>query len=112
MTNFISLVTIWGFSTNFRPHAQEQVPSEPVFRTPKTIELSKQAIDLRYSLLPYNYHFFENNTKGLPLMRPLFFEDSRIEIDTVSSTYLWGNDFLISQLQNQIKNYKKFIFKY
>ena len=99
------------FQPIFRPHAQEQVPSEPVFRTSKTIELSKQAIDLRYSLLPYNYHLvFENNTKGLPLMRPLFFEDSRIEIDTVSSTYLWGNDFLISPITKPNQKLQKVHF--
>ena len=87
------------FQPIFRPHAQEEVPSEPVFRSQKALELSKQAVDLRYSLLPYNYHLvFENNTKGLPLMRPLFFEDSRIEMDTISTTYLWGNDFLISPI--------------
>ncbi len=87
------------FQPIFRPHAQEEAPSEPVFRSQKALELSKQAVDLRYALLPYNYHLvFENNTKGLPLMRPLFFEDSRIEMDTISTTYLWGNDFLISPI--------------
>ena len=87
------------FQPIFRPHAQEEVPSEPVFRSQKALELSKQAVDLRYALLPYNYHLvFENNTKGLPLMRPLFFEDSRIEMNTISTTYLWGNDFLISPI--------------
>ncbi len=87
------------FQPIFRPHAQEEAPSEPVFRSQKALELSKQAVDLRYALLPYNYHLvFENNTKGLPLMRPLFFEDSRIEMNTISTTYLWGNDFLISPI--------------
>ena len=87
------------FQPIFRTHAQEEAPSEPVFRSQKALELSKQAVDLRYALLPYNYHLvFENNTKGLPLMRPLFFEDSRIEMNTISTTYLWGNDFLISPI--------------
>ncbi len=85
------------FQPIFRPHAQEEVPSEPVYRSKEALKLSKKAIDLRYALLPYNYHLvFENNTQGLPLMRPLFFEDSRLEMNTVSSTYFWGNDFLIS----------------
>ncbi|MAH20603.1 MAG: glycosyl hydrolase, partial [Flavobacteriaceae bacterium] len=85
------------FQPIFRPHAQEEVPSEPVYRSEEALKLSKKAIALRYALLPYNYHLvFENNTQGLPLMRPLFFEDSRSEMNTVSSTYFWGNDFLIS----------------
>ena len=99
------------FQPIFRPHAQEEVPSEPVFRSQKALKLSKQAIDLRYALLPYNYHLvFENNTKGLPLMRPLFFEDSRSEMDTISSTYLWGNDFLISPITNAGQEQQKVHF--
>ena len=89
------------FQPIFRPHAQEEVPSEPVYRSEEALKLSKKAIALRYALLPYNYHLvFENNTQGLPLMRPLFFEDSRSEMNTVSSTYFWGNDFLISPVTN------------
>ena len=89
------------FQPIFRPHAQEEVPSEPVYRSEEALKLSKKAIALRYALLPYNYHLvFENNTEGLPLMRPLFFEDSRSEMNTVSSTYFWGNDFLISPVTN------------
>jgi alpha-glucosidase (family GH31 glycosyl hydrolase) len=85
------------FQPIFRPHAQEEVASEPVFRSEEVLKLSKKAIALRYALLPYNYHLvFENNRQGLPLMRPLFFEDSRSEMNTVSSSYFWGNDFLIS----------------
>ena len=99
------------FQPIFRPHAQEEVPSEPVFRSQKALKLSKQAIDLRYALLPYNYHLvFENNTKGLPLMRPLFFEDSRSEMNTISSTYLWGNDFLISPITNAGQEQQKVDF--
>ena len=83
------------FQPIYRPHAQEEVPSEPVFREPKTKVLAKKSIELRYSLLPYNYNLaFENSVNGSLLMRPLFFEDnSLIEVD---KTYLWGDSFLVS----------------
>lgn len=86
------------FQPIYRPHAQEAVPSEPVFREPRTKELSKQAIELRYKLLPYNYTLaFRNSTEGLPLMRPLFFEEpDNFRLYSVAGTYLWGDDFLIS----------------
>jgi alpha-glucosidase (family GH31 glycosyl hydrolase) len=88
------------FQPVFRPHAQESVPSEPVFKDDKTKSLAKQAIDLRYSLLPYNYTMAkENSTNGMPLMRPLLFEcpqDS--SAFTVSSSYLWGLSFLITPI--------------
>ena len=86
------------FNPIFRPHAQEDVPSEPVFRNEKAKALAKEAIELRYKLLPYNYNLvYENNQFGKPLMRPLFFEESdNPELFNYSKTYLWGNDILVS----------------
>jgi alpha-glucosidase (family GH31 glycosyl hydrolase) len=86
------------FQPIFRPHAQEDVPSEPVFRSPKAKALAKEAIILRYKLLPYNYTLaYHNHTSGAPLMRPLFFEEpKKSQLSSLSSTYLWGIDFLIT----------------
>lgn len=85
------------FQPIFRPHGQEEVPSEPVFRSEKAMQLAKEAIQLRYKLLPYNYHLvYENHTKGTPLMRPLFFYYPDNTAATIATTYLWGNDFLIA----------------
>ena len=86
------------FNPIFRPHAQEDVPSEPIFRSEKAKALAKEAIELRYKLLPYNYNLvYENNQFGKPLMRPLFFEESdNPELFNYSKTYLWGNDILVS----------------
>tara|TARA_R110002111_G_scaffold73896_2_gene117854 strand:- start:4336 stop:6729 length:2394 start_codon:yes stop_codon:yes gene_type:complete len=86
------------FNPIFRPHAQEDVPSEPVFRSEKAKTLAKEAIELRYKLIPYNYNLvYENNQFGKPLMRPLFFEEpNNIELFNYSNTYLWGNDILVS----------------
>ena len=86
------------FQPIFRPHAQEEVPSEPVFRSPKAKKLAKEAIELRYKLLPYNYTLaYHNHISGAPLMRPLFFEEpKKRQLSSLSSTYLWGIDFLVA----------------
>ena len=85
------------FQPIYRPHAQEQVPSEPVFRGDQAKQLAKKSIELRYQMLPYNYNLvFENHTKGIPLMRPLFFEGDEPALSTLSETYYWGNDFLVT----------------
>ena len=88
------------FQPIFRPHAQEDVASEPIYKDDKTKTLAKKAIILRYSLLPYNYTLaFENNQKGSPLMRPLFFEEPQNKkLLTVDDTYLWGNAFLVTPI--------------
>ncbi|MCI2228218.1 DUF5110 domain-containing protein [Polaribacter sp. MSW13] len=87
------------FQPIFRPHAQEDVASEPVFRSDYAKKHAKKAIELRYKMLPYNYNLaFENNQKGTPLMRPIFFEEDDEKLMTNSVTYLWGKDFLITPI--------------
>ena len=86
------------FQPVFRPHAQESVPSEPVFKDEKTKALAKSAIELRYALLPYNYTLAkENSETGLPLMRPLLFEcENDLSAYSMTTSYLWGNSFLVT----------------
>ena len=86
------------FQPIFRPHAQEEVPSEPVYRDAPTEQLAKRAILLRYSLLPYNYTLaFENSVHGTPLMRPLFFaEPGNAKLYGDAESYFWGDAFLVT----------------
>jgi oligosaccharide 4-alpha-D-glucosyltransferase len=99
------------FQPIYRPHAQEDVPSEPVFRSKKAKYLAQKAIELRYELLPYNYNLaFENNQKGTPLMRPIFFEEDDLKLMTNSSTYLWGRDFLITPILKDSEKTKEIYF--
>ena len=87
------------FQPIFRPHAQEEVPSEPIYRSDKAKRLASFAIEMRYRMLPYNYNMmYQNHKYGKPLMRPLFFEDDSPEMKTYSETYLWGDDILVSPI--------------
>ncbi|MGL2962298.1 TIM-barrel domain-containing protein [Flavobacterium sp. RSB2_4_14] len=88
------------FNPIFRPHAQEDVASEVAYKDIVTKEKAKKQVELRYQMLPYNYTLaFENNQKGTPLMRPLFFEEpSNEKLLNEKESYLWGNDFLIKPI--------------
>ncbi|SFU36106.1 TIM-barrel domain-containing protein [Pseudoduganella namucuonensis] len=88
------------FQPVFRPHAQEAVASEPVFREEATKALARESIRLRYSLLPYNYTLgFDNNQQGLPLMRPVLYEEPKNEkVRGHVSSYLWGREFLVAPI--------------
>lgn len=88
------------FQPVYRPHAQEDVPSEPINKDIVTKAKAKKQIELRYQMLPYNYTLaFENNNKGLPLMRPLFFDEPTNEkLLNSCDSYLWGNDFLVTPI--------------
>ena len=52
-----------AFNPIFRPHAQEDVPSEPIYRSEKAKRLASFAIAMRYRLLPYNYNLVYENHK-------------------------------------------------
>lgn len=88
------------FNPIFRPHAQEDVASEVAYKDVHTKAKAKIAVELRYQLLPYNYTLaFDNNQKGTPLMRPLFFEEPTNEkLFNEKESYFWGDAFLIKPI--------------
>lgn len=86
------------FQPIYRPHADEVFPSEPVFQDEETKNIIRKFIKLRYQLLPYNYTLaYENSISGMPLMRPLFFEDeNNVNLIDNKESYLWGDSFLVT----------------
>jgi alpha-glucosidase/oligosaccharide 4-alpha-D-glucosyltransferase len=100
------------FQPIFRPHAQEHIAPEPVFHDAVTKALAKQAIELRYRLLPYNYTLAHQNQQGgTPLMRPLFYEDpNNIKTYNIADTYLWGQAFLVSPVLQKGQKIKEIYF--
>ncbi|MEL7833187.1 TIM-barrel domain-containing protein [Fodinibius sp. N2] len=100
------------FQPIYRPHAQEAVPSEPVFRSDSAKRLSGKAIELRYRLLPYNYNLvYQNHRTGAPLMRPLFFEEPDNEkLFNYDEAYLWGHDFLVAPIVESDQTEKEVYF--
>jgi alpha-glucosidase (family GH31 glycosyl hydrolase) len=101
------------FQPIFRPHAQQEVASEAVFKDAKTKLLAKSAIELRYQLLPYNYSLaYENHQKGTPLMRPIFMEfPAALWSFTESETYMWGRAFLVHAITDSMKSSKELTYK-
>lgn len=93
------------FQPIFRPHAQEEVASEPIFKDSITKRRAKEAIELRYKLLPYNYSLaFENHLNGSPLMRPVFYEDTAEHwTDERSDCYMWGPAFFVKPIMSKSK---------
>lgn len=86
------------FQPIFRPHCQEQVPSEPVMYGEPTKSIAREIVKWRYRFLPYNQTLAYENTKtGKPLMRPLWVaEPNNAELYNIADTYLWGRDLLVA----------------
>jgi alpha-glucosidase (family GH31 glycosyl hydrolase) len=90
------------FSPVTRAHGAGEVvhgaPTEPWQFGPEAEGICRDMLRLRYRLLPYTYTMaYRNFETGLPLARPLIMMypgDKRFTDE--SSTYLWGDDFLVS----------------
>jgi oligosaccharide 4-alpha-D-glucosyltransferase len=97
------------FQPIYRPHAQESVPSEPIFYREKVKNIVRRFIKLRYQLLPYNYTLaYQNSTTGMPLMRPVFFENEQnTSLIDVKNSYLWGDAFFVSPVTDASINQQK-----
>jgi alpha-glucosidase len=65
----------------FRTHTEYNTPpQEPWSFGDRVEEISRNAIDFRYRLLPYFYSlFYESAQTGAPLIRPLFWSDQQDE---------------------------------
>ncbi|MCW3788557.1 TIM-barrel domain-containing protein [Plebeiibacterium sediminum] len=87
------------FQPVFRTHAQSDVPPEPIYWDKKTKSIAREFIKLRYRLTPYLYTMvYENATKGIPLMRPLFYASGDTSLISNKANYLWGDNFLVSPI--------------
>lgn len=85
------------FQPVYRPHAQDEIAPEPIFHDQTTIDISREYINLRYRLFPYNYALaYENATTGMPLMRPMMFApEATQEWLDIADQYFWGDAFLV-----------------
>ncbi|MFM7006687.1 MAG: TIM-barrel domain-containing protein [Flavobacteriales bacterium] len=94
------------FQPIFRPHAQQEVASEAVFKDTQTKALAKAAIELRYQLLPYNYSLaYENATTGLPLLRPIFMEfPGATWAFNEAESFMWGPAFLVHAITDSLNS--------
>jgi alpha-glucosidase (family GH31 glycosyl hydrolase) len=100
------------FQPVFRPHAQQEEPSEAIFKDAQTKALAKAAIELRYQLLPYNYSLaYENHQTGTPLLRPTFMEFpmAKWSFDE-TETYMWGQAFLVHAITDSMSSSMKKVY--
>ncbi|MDP5041513.1 MAG: DUF4968 domain-containing protein, partial [Paraglaciecola sp.] len=88
------------FQPVFRPHGQEEIAPEPIFHDKQTKDILREHIKLRYAMLPYNYSLvYENSLTGMPLMRPVFFEDeSNPVLMDIKDSYMWGKALLVKPI--------------
>ncbi|NVO21208.1 MAG: DUF5110 domain-containing protein [Bacteroidetes bacterium] len=96
------------FTPILRPHGSG-IPSEPVYWSEKTQDIVRKYMELRYSLLPYNYTLaWENATSGTPLMRPLFYNyPGDTTAVAIGDQYMWGDHMMVVAITDKGATSKK-----
>ncbi|XP_027329668.1 probable glucan 1,3-alpha-glucosidase [Abrus precatorius] len=88
----------------FRAHAHHDTKRrEPWLFGERNTELIKDAIHVRYALLPYFYTLFrEANTTGIPVVRPLWMEFPSDEATfTNDEAFMVGNSLLVQGIYTE-----------
>ncbi|EFA78630.1 alpha-glucosidase [Heterostelium album PN500] len=92
----LDLCARWIQLGNFYPFSRshnnnDTISQEPYVFGPQVINITINAINLKYSLLPYYYTlFYISHAQGDPIVRPLFFE-----YPTDTNTYALDTQFLV-----------------
>jgi oligosaccharide 4-alpha-D-glucosyltransferase len=105
------LYTRWlqfaSFTPVFRPHGTalgdadpnaKDIASEPCFHPGPYKDIVRRYINMRYTLLPYNYTLaYEEATQGKPLVRPLFYNDNTdSNLMNAGDEYYWGDNIIVA----------------
>lgn len=92
------------FSPLFRNHAAKGTKSQEPWRFGKEVEdINRKYIELRYQFLPYIYDlFYQGETTGLPVMRPLVLHyPMDPEVRNLNSEFLVGENLLVAPVLEQ-----------
>ena len=91
-------VAMGAFFPFMRGHASNDVNNKEPWAFGQEIEnVSRTALNRRYRLLPYFYTLFHEASKtGMPVMRPVFFDDPKdTTLRKEDQVFLVGNDVLV-----------------
>ncbi len=89
----------WGVLTS-HTRAHGAPPREPWEYDAALTEDFRNALGLRYSLMPYIYaHAKDSSARGFPMVRPLFFEFPNDPGSwTIDDQYMFGTDLLVAPM--------------
>lgn len=96
---FARWISMGAFTPFFRTHtAKHTPPQEPWSFGPETEAIARTYIEWRYRLLPYLYTtFWQCSHSGVPIMRPLWFEDpTATTLADVDDQWLLGDNLLVA----------------
>ena len=99
---FVRWQQFGAFTPIYRAHGTG--PREPwIFGDEETAIISKY-INYRYTLLPYIYSTSRQVLDGIPMMRPMFYEDIDTPDEFLENQYMFGDSLLVCPVYKPIKD--------
>uniref|UniRef100_H9GHK5 P-type domain-containing protein n=1 Tax=Anolis carolinensis TaxID=28377 RepID=H9GHK5_ANOCA len=95
-TRWMQLGAFYPFSRNH--NTQDEKAQDPPAFSPAARTTMKEALEIRYSLLPYLYSLFHRaHLQGDTVARPLFFEFPKdVATYSIDKQFLWGRGLLVT----------------
>ena len=105
-------IEVGAFYPFSRDHSSVISPRQELYRWESVAESARNALGMRYKLLPYFYTLnYEAHISGAPIARPLFFSfPNYIECYGLSTQFLLGSSLMISPVLEPGKTKVKALF--
>lgn len=118
---YIRWLQFAAFTPILRPHGTAlydiepqafSFPSEPALMPEPYLSISREIIQLRYKLLPYNYTLaYLQTTKGEPLVSPMYHAfPSDSSVSDIEDQYMWGDKIMVVPIIEKGQTHKHVIF--
>ena len=102
---FVRWQQFGAFTPIYRAHGTGA--REPWIFTDKETEIVSKYINYRTALIPYVYSTARQTMKGLPMMRPMFFEDVTTPQEFVENQFYFGDSILVAPIVKEISMEKE-----
>ena len=76
-------------------------PREPYAYPDKEREIVTNFIRIRTRLLPYIYSTARQTMSGIPMMRPMFYEDAATPVNYIETQYMFGDSILVAPVTKE-----------
>jgi alpha-glucosidase (family GH31 glycosyl hydrolase) len=104
---YIRWLQMGVFNPVFRPHGSG-IPSEPIFFSQETQRIVREAIKLRYRLMPYIYNLaYQNTTQGTPIVKPLLYYHQDEKFKNYSDAYYFGRQIIAAPVIEKAQKEKE-----
>ena len=100
---WVQVGAFYPFSRNH--NTDNGIDQDPVSLGPEVVEAAKEALTIRYSLLPFLYTLFAKaHLYGSPVLTPTFFHANAGDkiAYTIDNQFFWGNELLIVPVLSEV----------